>query len=400
MVLTQVAVFGLQPSPLYFAHVLPGEWVFHPWQTFQPRMVIPNFADVAKDLTPLLHETLPRFNIDPLTVPAAFQEQLRKRLYEYGWLYRRDLQAMLRRASAHLPMIKLALKQQNLPAYFAFLPLVESTFEPRALNRESGARGLWQLMPDTARAYGLRVSNYIDERLDPFRASRAAARYLRELHNLFGVDSPLLVLAAYNYGENNIAKAMERARTRDVWGLFHKRQLPYETRDFLVKMVTLWIIITHAQHFQLTIESTALPQFYTEVSFPYAVSLATIAQLISLPLAQLQDMNPHILTPRLPAYVPVRVPPASVASSNHFEMRLTASVAAEDCCARFVADVCQHTVEPGESVSTIAQQYNIDVDALKLVNQLVGANPVIRPGQQLVTCEVSLSRLPVYPDLW
>jgi membrane-bound lytic murein transglycosylase D len=400
MVLTQTVVFGMQPSPLYYAHVLPSEWVHQPWQTFQPRLVTPHFADVAKDLTALLHETLPRFNIDPRTVPASFQEQLRKRLYEYGWLYRRDLQNMLRRAGAYLPMIKLALKQQNLPGYFAFLPLVESAFEPRALHPESGARGLWQLMPDTARAYGLRVSNYIDERLDPFRASRAAARYLRELHDLFGANSPLLVLAAYNYGENNIVKAMERARTRDVWGLFHKRQLPYETRDFLVKMVTLWVLITQAQHFQLTIETTALSQSYTEISFPHAVSLATIAQLISMPLAQLRDINPQILSPRLPAYVPLRVPPASMARSSHFEVWVPSPLAAEDCCTHVVVETCQHTVEPGESVSTIAQQYNTDVATLKLLNQLTGANPVIRPGQELVTCDVSPTRLPVYPELW
>jgi membrane-bound lytic murein transglycosylase D len=400
LVVTQAMVMGVRQAPLSLETMLPAEWLPQSFQSLQPPIVPAPFGDESKPPLVLLHETLPRFNIDPNAVPVMFQEQVRKRLHEYASLYHRELQDMLRRANLYLPMIKLVLKQQNLPSYFAYLPLVESAFEARALHPDTEARGLWQLMPETARSYGLRVSRNIDERLDPFRATRAAAQYLRELHDIFGADSPLLVLAAYNFGENNIAKAIVRSRTRDIWSLFRKQQIPYETRDFLVKMVTFWVLVTHPHDFQLTLDTAPLPKAFTEVTFPHAVSLTTIAQQISLPIEQLQDMNPQILVPRIPAYVPVRIPPASMEKYSSFEIRLPPPVTPEGCCARLVVEACTHPVETGESLSTIAEKYHLDVNTLKLFNQLDGANPVIRPGQKLRTCEASLSRFTGPPDLW
>jgi membrane-bound lytic murein transglycosylase D len=398
LVLTHTVVLGVWQASLPPESTLPSEWLPQQLQVLQPLTGAQHFPDGPKDLTILLHETLPRFHITPDEVPVSFQEQVRKRLQDYS-LYHRDLQEMLRRASGYLPMIRLVLKQHNLPGYFAFLPLAESAFEARALHPDSGARGLWQLMPDTARSYGLRVSNHLDERLDAFRATRAAARYLRELHDIFGIDSPLLVLAAYNYGEHNVAKAIVRARTRDIWSLFRKRQIPYQTRDFLVKIVALWVLVTHPQQFQLSLETAPLPKAFTEITFPHAVSLATIAQQISMPVEQLQDMNPHILVPRIPAYVPVRIPPASVDKYTNFEVRLQSPISSAGCCAQLVVEACRHTVAAGESLSTIAQQYNIEVTTLKLLNQLDGANPVIRPGQKLATCE-AMPRVAPDPDFW
>jgi membrane-bound lytic murein transglycosylase D len=243
LVVVQTVVLGVRQSAFSLERKPRAEGVSQQFQGRPPLKVAQLSADEPKEISALLQETLPRFNIDPASVPLTFQEQVRKRVHEYSVLYHHELHTMLQRANIYLPMIKLVLKQHHLPSYFAFLPLVESAFEARAEHPVSGARGLWQLMPETARDYGLRVSSHVDERLDPFRATRAAARYLRELHDIFGADSPLLVLAAYNYGENNISKAIVRSRTRDIWSLFRKRQIPYETRDFLVKMVTLWILV-------------------------------------------------------------------------------------------------------------------------------------------------------------
>jgi membrane-bound lytic murein transglycosylase D len=391
---TQTVVMGVRQAPLHLDTMLPAEWMP------ESPLVPPHFGEESKPPAVLLHETLPRFNIDPHAVPVIFQEQVHKLLHDYTSLYRRELQGMLHRASLYLPMIKLVLKQQNLPSYFAYVPLVESAFDTRALHPVTEARGLWQLMPDTARSYGLRVSPHIDERLDPFRATRAAAQYLRELHDIFGADSPLLVLAAYNFGENNVGKAIVRSRTRDIWSLLRKRQIPHETRDFLVKIVAFWVLVTHPQHFQLTLNTASLPKAFTEITFPHAVSLTTIAQQIALPVEQLRDMNPQILVPRIPAYFPVRIPPASMEKYGSFEVRLPPSVTAEGCCARLVVEACTHPVETGESLSTIAEQYHMDVNTLKLLNQLEGAKPVIRPGQKLRTCEAPLSRFAGVPDVW
>jgi membrane-bound lytic murein transglycosylase D len=185
---------------------------------------------------------------------------------------------MLQRADTYIPMIKRLFRQYGLPTYFAYIPLVESAFDEEATHSASGARGLWQFMARTARAYGLKVSQRLDERLHPKRATLAAARYLRALQDRFGEDAPLHILAAYNFGENNLARALRRAQTRDIWPLFVHRRLPYQTRDYLIKMVTLWIIVTHPERFQFTFEAVATPPTSTAVAAPPATRPMEMAQ--------------------------------------------------------------------------------------------------------------------------
>jgi membrane-bound lytic murein transglycosylase D len=338
------------------------------------------------DFTALLQGALPRFRIDPNSVPAFFQEQVRKRLQEFVTLYAVELQAMFHRARSYLPMIKRMFQQQNVPISFAFLPLVESAFQYRAEHPKSGARGLWQLLPDTARGYGLQVSPYHDDRLHPTRSTQAAARYLRELHDIFGTDSPLLILAAYNFGEQNLAKAIVRARTRDIWALYRKGQLPLQTQDFLVKMVTFWVLIAHADHFQFARVSLESPPA-SEVPTVRPAALTTAIQP-SLPPRHFwqEDRCPPSLTPA-PEYSsrqPLPVPEAELLDSEAF-LPLTA------CCGQLPADnLCWHTVAAGDSLWTIAQRYALDVETLKSLNQLTGAKPIIRPGQRVAICAATL----------
>jgi membrane-bound lytic murein transglycosylase D len=98
--------------------------------------------------------------------------------------------------------------------------------------------------------YGLEVSESSDERLDPVRATPAAASYLQTLHRQFGAQSPLYVLAAYNYGENNLLQAMRRAKTDDILTLYDRRSLPNETREYLLRMLTMWVIVAQPGRFQ------------------------------------------------------------------------------------------------------------------------------------------------------
>jgi hypothetical protein len=233
---------------------------------------------VKRNISRLLADALPEHHIDPKRLPGRFQRQVIKRVYEYTALYRQDMRNMLRRATRFLPMMKHTLKQHGLPAYFAYIPMVESAFHVNAAHPGSGARGLWQLMPATARGYGLKVSPHLDERIDPKRATQAAARYLKNLQKRFGRQSPLHVLAAYNHGDTNLAKAMRRHRTRDIWHLYTYRHLPYQTRDYLIKMVTLWVVMAHAEHFDFTPSDTAFPALYSALTPPSAMSLTAALQ--------------------------------------------------------------------------------------------------------------------------
>jgi hypothetical protein len=273
LVFTQTPVLGTNRTAL---PLVPS--VYDRQMPLQPAPLSPvpsvqNAADRLADVPTLLREALPRYNIEPEEVPAFFQQQVHKRLSDYAVSARTELQVMLQRAAPYLQSIKLILTQQNVPSYFAYVPLVESAFQADAGRSESGARGLWQILPETACVYGLRVSRHVDDRLDPLRATRAASHYLRELHQTFGSNAPLLVLAAYHCGENNLSRVMLRARTRDIWSLMRQGQIPYHTRDFLVKIVALWVAIAHAERFQLVLEAPQHPKTFVDGAFSRPASL-------------------------------------------------------------------------------------------------------------------------------
>ncbi len=331
----------------YLASALqPSVWRPHVSANAQGRMHMPFPAEAPTpieepvavspdtDLHALLETTLPQFDIDPTELPQRFRKHLVKRIHEYAVLYHAEVQSMLARAAPYVPIIRLILQSQGLREYFAYLPLTESAFQVDTIHPKSGAAGLWQLMDATARGYGLRVTPNIDERLEPIRATRAAASYLRELQDMFGAESPLLLLAAYNYGENNLSKAITRARTRDIWELFRARHIPYQTREYLIKMVTLWVVVAHAERFGFPPEDATLPSTYMEVTYQQPVLLATVASQLQMPLAALRTLNPHLLTARVPAKAPIHIPSASLHKSVHVEVRLSSPVFEGACCAR------------------------------------------------------------------
>lgn len=127
-------------------------------------------------------------------------------------------------------MIRTVLRSEGIPAELIAVPRVESGFNPLALSPK-GARGLWQLMPSTARRFGLQINGMLDERIDPVRSTIAAAQYLKELHQRWGDWA--LALAAYNAGEGRVERALRISGARDFATLAKLRLLPYETELYV-----------------------------------------------------------------------------------------------------------------------------------------------------------------------
>jgi soluble lytic murein transglycosylase-like protein len=141
-----------------------------------------------------------------------------------------QLQKAVERVQGLQPVLEPILREEGVPQQMAAVVLVESGGQSTALSPK-GARGLWQFMPDTARRYGLVVTASVDERLDPYKSTRAAARYLRDLYSQFG-NWPL-ALAAYNAGEDTVQRAVERTSTRDFSSIARLGILPLETRSYV-----------------------------------------------------------------------------------------------------------------------------------------------------------------------
>jgi soluble lytic murein transglycosylase-like protein len=150
----------------------------------------------------------------------------------------------LARYNSYRDILTRILIEEKLPLEVLSVALVESGFNPLALSPK-GARGIWQLMPDTARRYGLTVAPGDDQRIHPEHATRAAARYLQDLYRMFGDWE--LALAAYNAGEGRVQQAIERAGVRDFNELARRKLLPLETRNYVPAVLAAWARMNSAQ---------------------------------------------------------------------------------------------------------------------------------------------------------
>src|SRR5262249_10011013 len=136
----------------------------------------------------------------------------------------------LSRSGRYVPRMSSILAKEGLPPELAYLPLIESGFRTRAISR-AGAVGPWQFIRGTGRRYGLRIDRYVDERRGPVKSTQAAAKYLKDLHEMFG--NWHLSLAAYNTGEQNIARILGQGRVQNYWQMSERGYLYEETADFV-----------------------------------------------------------------------------------------------------------------------------------------------------------------------
>jgi soluble lytic murein transglycosylase-like protein len=200
-----------------------------------------------------------RLSFGLLQLPAQFNKASASRVVTRQSLARLDL---LR------PIIEPELARAGLPVELSGMVQVESGAQTFALSRR-GARGLWQLMPDTARRFGLTVTRQRDERLDAYKSTRAAARYLRELYTQFGDWS--LVFAAYNAGDQTVQRAIDRSGTTDFFQL--SRLLPAETRSYVP---AVWASFPHSSGGKTTIRSDSLPADRQNTRIFYAETRAVL----------------------------------------------------------------------------------------------------------------------------
>jgi membrane-bound lytic murein transglycosylase D len=263
----------------------------------QPAEVTPE-ASLAEELPLEASDTSETLDFD---VPIIRTAKVDKHVQFFSLHIRDRFEIWLGRLERHRPMVERIFTEFNLPVDLVFLSLVESGFSTNAVSRAK-AVGPWQFIKSTAKAYDLRVDNWIDERRDPVKSTIAAARYLRDLYQLFG--SWPLAMAAYNAGERKVGRALVRARADDFWDLTDTKLLKRETKEYVPRFLAAALIAKDPTRFGFAIPSQT-PVEYEEVIVTRPIHLRTAALAAGVSYEELKALNPELrkgLTPPDPMY--------------------------------------------------------------------------------------------------
>jgi membrane-bound lytic murein transglycosylase D len=293
----------------------------------------------------------------------------------------RHLYPWLRRSATYFPMIEHVFAEENVPDELKYLALVESGLNPHAYSRARAA-GLWQFVASTGRRYELTVNPWVDERLDPEKSTRAAARHLRDLYEMFGDWQ--LALAGYNCNPLVVRRAVRKARQRldrepTFWDIYD--DIPEETRNYVPTFIAAALIVSNPAKFDLRRVDPGPRYTFDYVPVQGALTLDTVAELASVDAASVQALNPELRRDRLP---PSREPYYIRLPYGTYQTFLQNYEALPD---RKKEEVVVHTVRPGETVGRIAQRYGVRWQSILEVNDMTSGN--IEVGQELIIPPVS-----------
>jgi membrane-bound lytic murein transglycosylase D len=325
-------------------------------------LVLPGLAD-----TPAASE-----GKTPSGLPIYLNSAVEGAMDTYQGRGRTTFASALSRGDKYLPEIREVFVSEGVPADLAYVALVESEFKPEA---QSGAqaRGVWQLMPRTGKQLGLAQDFWVDERSDPQKATRAAAKYLKYLHDQFGDWD--LALAAYNFGEGNLHKAMKRSGASDFWTLSERHVLPKETRDYVPRIHAAILMAREPAKYGFEVANTADELQVDHITVPEATDLRAVAQCSGGDLGKLLDLNPALKRRATPL-------------NREFVLNVPTGQGAE--VTRCVAQLPEsertamqtHVVSSGQTLASLAKRYNTRVSDITQVNNLRGKR--LAKGTELV----------------
>jgi len=229
------------------------------------------------------------------TIPALTGARVRK--WEQYYAERPDYVArMTERGGRYLYHIAEELQKRKMPMDLALLPFVESAFNPQAMS-VARAAGMWQFMPATGRVFSLKQNAFRDDRRDVLASTRAALDYLERLNGMFDGDWHL-ALAAYNWGEGNVKRALQRKRDRKAPTVYESlRGMPYETRDYVPKLQAIKNIVADPAAYGLTLPPLENHPYFLSVSIERDIDVELAARLAGMPLEEFQQLNPQMNRP-------------------------------------------------------------------------------------------------------
>jgi membrane-bound lytic murein transglycosylase D len=286
------------------------------------------------------------------------------------------------RSGRYHDMMVSILKQEGVPQDLIYLAQAESGFHPLAVSH-AGARGIWQFMGSRGRGYGLQRSLWVDDRQDPEKSTRAAARHLKDLYAQFG--DWYLAMAAYNSGPGTVQAAVKRTGYADFWELYRRNVLPQETRNYVPIILAVTIMAKNLSQYGFEDVSKDDPVAFDSLTINYPVDLRLVADCVGATSAQLQELNPSLLrltTPKEGTFE-LHLP---VGTTHDYQTAISAVPTDMRLWWRY------HKVQPGDTLASLARSYRVTSDSIADANRLDGTE--LEADAQLVI-PVAPSKHPV-----
>ncbi len=322
-------------------------------------------------------------------IPVVFDETVIRYLqyFRFDPGGRATIKSWIEASGRWRTLILDALARRGLPAAMLYIAMIESGFSVKTRS-SAGALGLWQFMPDGARTYGLRITHFIDQRMDPELSTEAVMFYFEDLKLRF--RDWHLALAAYNCGYGRMMQSMRRYQTNDFWKLQkYENALPRETQLYVPKWIAVAIVDLNRDLFLLPRLRMDAPYAFEEALAPGGMTLAKVAQLAGVNADDVVKLNPEYLRGRLPPDAKtarVRLPYGSRGAFEAALRRLSQEW----------ADFAVHAVRFGETVEMIAAMYRTSAARIRAMNQLAASADLV-PGMVIVVPKVERLEEPVRP---
>ena len=327
-------------------------------------------------------------------IRTPYNAMVRSCIDRYTVKNRSQVSYMLGISEFYMPMIETEIDRLGLPHELRYLPVIESAMNPKAVSR-MGAKGLWQFMFPTAKQYGLKSNNYIDERFDPLKATRAALTYLKDLYDMFGNWE--LAIAAYNCGPGNVNKAIKRSGGKtDFWKIYS--WLPKETRGYLPALIAANYVMTFYEDHGICPMEPNIPVDTDTIHVNRNLHFKQIAEVCNADIEEIRALNPQYIKDIIPGenetYV-LRLTNSMIASfvenedsvykhnaEVHFpqasvEKILTDAKKNDDGTGNLI----RHKIKNGETLGSIAIKYHVKVNQIMKWNNMRNTN--IRAGKYL-----------------
>jgi membrane-bound lytic murein transglycosylase D len=287
---------------------------------------------------------------------------------------RKTFEKWLSRLHRYGDLIYKTMKEDGLPTDLMYLAMIESGFSPKATS-PVGAAGVWQFMPQTGKNYGMTINHWYDERRDIVAATHASARYLKELHQIFG--SWYLAAASYNAGEGRTLRVVREHRSRNFWELARgKKNFRAETRNYVPKIIAAALISKNPEKYGFTDVQFEEPLKWEVFDVPAGVDLRSIGEIVKADGETMQLLNPELrrgITPPDVESYKVRIPVGTSA---------LLAAQKDELKSRKHGFFVTHKLARGETLSHVSRRYGVDIRTIMDLNNISNAKR-LRSGQVL-----------------